>query len=60
MELFRNHSHPRETRGYLKLITSTEMMSLEPSLEGGSVNFLSLSTVPSERNISCSSGCEME
>ena len=43
-----------------KLITSTEMMSLEPSLEGGSVNSLSSSTVPSERNFSCSSGCEME
>ena len=43
-----------------KLITFTEMMSLEPSLEEGSVNSLSSSTVPSERNFSCSSGCEME
>ncbi|XP_068691940.1 uncharacterized protein [Montipora foliosa] len=43
-----------------KLITSTEMMSLEPSLEGGCVNSLSSSTVPSERSSSCSSGCEME
>lgn len=43
-----------------KLITSTEMLSLEPSLEGGCVNSLSSSTVPSERSSSCSSGCEME
>ena len=43
-----------------KLITLTEMMSLEPSLEEGSVNSLSSSTVPSERNFSFSSGCEME
>ena len=43
-----------------KLITFTEMMSLEPCLEEGSVNSLSSSTVPSERNFSCSSGCEME
>ena len=43
-----------------KYITLTEMMSLEPSLEEGSANSLSSSTVPSERNFSCSSGCEME
>ena len=43
-----------------KLITLTEMMSLKPSLEGGSVNSLSSSTVPSERNFSSFSGCEME
>ncbi|XP_022796103.1 uncharacterized protein LOC111334580 [Stylophora pistillata] len=42
-----------------KLITSTEMMSLEPSYEG-CVNSLSSSTVPSERNSPSSSGCEME
>ena len=43
-----------------KLITFTEMMSLKPSHEEGSANSLSSSTVPSERNFSCSSGCEME
>ena len=42
-----------------KLITSTEMLSLEPSHKV-CVNSLSSSSVPSERNSPCSSGCEME
>lgn len=42
-----------------KLITSTEMLSLEPS-HGLCVNSLSSSSVPSDRNSPCSSGCEME
>ncbi|PFX22178.1 hypothetical protein AWC38_SpisGene13310 [Stylophora pistillata] len=43
-----------------KLITSTEMMSLEPSYEEGCVNSLSSSTVSCERNSPSSSGCKTE
>ena len=43
-----------------KLITSTEMMFMEPSHEEVCVNSLSSSSVPFNRNSSCSSGCEME
>ena len=43
------------------LITSTEMMFMEPSHEEVCVNSLSSSSpVPLNRNSSCSSECEME